>query len=236
MIKTLLNADEEAKKKAAPVSEDKIVETPPSEETPSIKEPETEIAVPPVVENPPPKINETPFEVFEIPEDAKFFSKSEDVQDEPEPDFSQMSEDDLEKLLQDEDENYKTLTAEPFAAEVPQEKPGIVSPENESIFMGESEPSWGETESESSKTEAETTITTPYDYKPETPDETIRKTGLAYSAAMVLLAAVVFMMILGWFADLLLGSSPWGIVGGIILGAIIGFVQFFRIASSIFKQ
>lgn len=66
--------------------------------------------------------------------------------------------------------------------------------------------------------------------------ETMRKSGLAYSAAIVLVAAVVFMMILGWFADQVAGSSPWGVVGGIILGALIGFVQFFRITSQIFKN
>jgi F0F1-type ATP synthase assembly protein I len=43
------------------------------------------------------------------------------------------------------------------------------------------------------------------------------------------------MLIIGWGADLLLGSSPWGIVAGIVLGSIIGFVQFFRITSRIFK-
>ena len=37
------------------------------------------------------------------------------------------------------------------------------------------------------------------------------------------------MLILGWGADLLLGSAPWGIVGGIVLGSLIGFIQFFRI-------
>ena len=42
------------------------------------------------------------------------------------------------------------------------------------------------------------------------------------------------MLFLGWGADLLLGSSPWGLVGGIVLGAVIGFVQFFRITSQIF--
>ena len=66
--------------------------------------------------------------------------------------------------------------------------------------------------------------------------ETIRQSGLAYSAAIVLFGSVVFTMILGWFADLLLGSSPWGIVGGIVLGGIIGFIQFFRITSQIFKK
>lgn len=64
----------------------------------------------------------------------------------------------------------------------------------------------------------------------------IRKSGLAYSAAIVLLGAVIFMMLIGWGADLLLGTSPWGIVIGIIIGAAIGFVQFFRVTSQIFKK
>ena len=72
--------------------------------------------------------------------------------------------------------------------------------------------------------------------EPESIAETVRRSGLAYSAGIAFFAAVVFMMILGWGADLLLGSSPWGIVGGIVLGSIIGFVQFFRITSQIFKK
>lgn len=72
-------------------------------------------------------------------------------------------------------------------------------------------------------------------HSPETTAETVRKTGLAWSAATVLGGSVVFMMILGWFFDLVFGSKPWGIVGGIILGAIVGFIQFFRITSRIFK-
>jgi len=71
---------------------------------------------------------------------------------------------------------------------------------------------------------------------PESIAETARKSGLAYGAAITLFGSVVFMLILGWFADLLLGSSPWGIVGGIVLGAVIGFFQFFRITSQIFKN
>ena len=72
--------------------------------------------------------------------------------------------------------------------------------------------------------------------EPESFAETARKSGLAYAAAITLFGAVVFMLIIGWFADLLLGSSPWGIVGGIILGAAIGFIQFFRLTSQIFKN
>lgn len=65
--------------------------------------------------------------------------------------------------------------------------------------------------------------------------DAVRKSGLAYSAGIAFFASVVFMLVIGWGADLLLGSSPWGIVLGIVLGSVIGFVQFFRITSRIFK-
>jgi len=44
------------------------------------------------------------------------------------------------------------------------------------------------------------------------------------------------MLILGWGADLLLGTKPFGIVVGIVLGSVIGFIQFFRLTSQIFKK
>ena len=72
--------------------------------------------------------------------------------------------------------------------------------------------------------------------KPESFAETARKSGLAYAAAITLFGAVVFMLIIGWFADLLFGTSPWGVVGGIILGSIMGFIQFFRMTSQILKN
>ena len=72
--------------------------------------------------------------------------------------------------------------------------------------------------------------------KPLTTAETIRSSGLAWSAAIALFAAVLIMLIIGWGADLLLGSSPWGIVIGIVIGAAIGFFQFFRITGEIFKK
>jgi len=72
--------------------------------------------------------------------------------------------------------------------------------------------------------------------EPETIAETVRRSGLAYSAGIALSAAVVFMTVLGWGADLLLGTSPWGIVGGIVIGSAIGFIQLFRLTSQIFKK
>lgn len=66
-------------------------------------------------------------------------------------------------------------------------------------------------------------------------EETVRRSGLAWSAGIVFFSAIVFMLFLGWIADQLLGSSPWGLVGGIVLGSIVGFVQFFRISKQIYN-
>ena len=70
----------------------------------------------------------------------------------------------------------------------------------------------------------------------ESAGETARRSGLAFSAGVAFFSAVVFMLILGWLADLFFGTSPWGIVVGIVLGAIIGFVQLFRVSSQIFNK
>jgi F0F1-type ATP synthase assembly protein I len=73
-------------------------------------------------------------------------------------------------------------------------------------------------------------------YAPPSKGEVIRQVGLAYTVGIAFFVAVVFMGFLGWLADLVLGHSPWGIVGGIVLGSIIGFLQLFRITSQIFKS
>jgi F0F1-type ATP synthase assembly protein I len=71
---------------------------------------------------------------------------------------------------------------------------------------------------------------------PESLAETVRMSGMAYSAAMTLVASIVFMMLIGWFVDLIAGTAPYGVVGGIIVGATMGFFQFFRITSRIFRK
>lgn len=73
-------------------------------------------------------------------------------------------------------------------------------------------------------------------YKPESTAETIRKSGLAYSAAVALLGSIVFMLIIGWVLDTFFGTSPWLLVGGIVVGSIVGFYQFFKITSDILKN
>jgi F0F1-type ATP synthase assembly protein I len=70
----------------------------------------------------------------------------------------------------------------------------------------------------------------------ESAAETIRRSGMAWSIGVAFVCSVGFLLILGWGADLLFGSSPWGVVAGIIIGSLIGFYQLFRFSSQIFKE
>jgi|SRR5687767_10834600 len=72
--------------------------------------------------------------------------------------------------------------------------------------------------------------------EPESIAETARRSGLAWSMGVVFFGAVTFMLVLGWGADLLFGSAPWGVVLGVVFGALIGFIQLFRLSSQIFKK
>jgi len=76
----------------------------------------------------------------------------------------------------------------------------------------------------------------PQTFAPVSTEETVRRSGLAWSAGIVFFSSIAFMLFLGWGADLLLGSSPWGLVGGIVIGSILGFIQFFRLTSRIFNS
>ncbi len=70
----------------------------------------------------------------------------------------------------------------------------------------------------------------------ESAAETVRRSGLAWSMGVVFVVSVVFLLILGWGADLLFGSSPWGMVAGIVIGSLIGFYQLFRLSAQILKK
>lgn len=74
------------------------------------------------------------------------------------------------------------------------------------------------------------------EYSSPSPGDSMRMNGLAWSAGVSLFGSIIAMLLVGWLADLLMGTSPWGIVVGIVFGAIIGFIQFFRINSEIFKK
>jgi len=69
--------------------------------------------------------------------------------------------------------------------------------------------------------------------KEEDPQEINRKSGLAYAAAVSLFTAVVAGLIVGWVLDRWLGTGPWLLVSGIVLGAVTGFYQFVRISSKL---
>jgi len=109
-------------------------------------------------------------------------------------------------------------------------KPPVENRSETPNFVFPSEAANQKTPTADAQTISQTTV------EPQSFAETARQSGLAYAAAITLFASVVFMLIIGWFADLLFGSSPWGKVGGIVLGSLIGFIQLFRITSQIFKN
>jgi ATP synthase protein I len=66
----------------------------------------------------------------------------------------------------------------------------------------------------------------------ETPDqETNRKSGIAYAAGLTLFASVAAFCGLGWLLDNWLGTKPWLLVVGIVLGSAVGLYEFVRLSS-----
>ncbi|HXT62139.1 MAG TPA: AtpZ/AtpI family protein [Pyrinomonadaceae bacterium] len=65
----------------------------------------------------------------------------------------------------------------------------------------------------------------------EDKQETNRRTGIAYGAAISLFAAVVSGLLLGWLLDRWLGTKPWLLVAGVTLGSVAGFYEFIRATS-----
>jgi len=67
----------------------------------------------------------------------------------------------------------------------------------------------------------------------DNPQEINRKSGLAYAAAFSLFAAVVAGLILGWLLDRWLGTRPWLLLAGIVLGSAAGLYEFIRSSSKL---
>lgn len=67
---------------------------------------------------------------------------------------------------------------------------------------------------------------------PKTTDqEENRKTGLAYAAGLTLFAVVVTFCGLGWLLDRWLGTEPWLLIAGIVVGSAAGLFEFIRLSS-----
>ena len=67
---------------------------------------------------------------------------------------------------------------------------------------------------------------------PERDDENVtRKSGLIYAAVLSFDISTVTMLGVGWALDRWLGTGPWLVVTGIVLGAGVGFYQFIRLLS-----
>ena len=58
-----------------------------------------------------------------------------------------------------------------------------------------------------------------------------RKSGFAYAAGLALFASVAAFCGLGWLLDRWLGTDPWLLVGGIVLGSAAGLFEFVRLSS-----
>lgn len=62
-------------------------------------------------------------------------------------------------------------------------------------------------------------------------DESMRKSSVMYGAVLSLTFSIVACIIIGLVLDKWLNKSPIFVVVGVILGTIVGFVQFIRIVS-----
>ena len=63
--------------------------------------------------------------------------------------------------------------------------------------------------------------------------EVTRRSGMAYAAGLGIFLSVAAMMGFGWLLDGWLGTSPWLMVAGIILGSVVGLYEFIRIISKL---
>lgn len=67
---------------------------------------------------------------------------------------------------------------------------------------------------------------------PKTSDQNEnRKAGFAYAAGITLVASVVSFCGLGYLLDRWLGTDPWLLIAGIVLGSAAGLFEFVRLSS-----
>jgi ATP synthase protein I len=68
--------------------------------------------------------------------------------------------------------------------------------------------------------------------EPEEQNEN-QKSGIAYAAAITLFVTVLTFLGLGLLLDRWLGTSPWLLVLGIVLGSALGLYEFVRLTSKL---
>ena len=66
--------------------------------------------------------------------------------------------------------------------------------------------------------------------KPSDQEEN-RKSGFAYAAGITLFAVVVTFCGLGYLLDRWLGTDPWLLIAGIVVGSAAGLFEFVRLSS-----
>lgn len=55
-----------------------------------------------------------------------------------------------------------------------------------------------------------------------------RKSAIVYGAITALVISIISLLLVGWVLDRWLNTGPWLLVGGIVLGAVVGFIQLIR--------
>ena len=66
---------------------------------------------------------------------------------------------------------------------------------------------------------------------PNSDQEENRKTGFAYAAGITLFASVAAFCGLGYLLDRWLGTEPWLLIAGIVIGSAAGLFEFVRLSS-----
>jgi ATP synthase protein I len=60
-----------------------------------------------------------------------------------------------------------------------------------------------------------------------------RRSAVMYSAALSIFFSVLVGFGIGWALDKWLGTTPWMVVAGIVLGSALGFYEFIRLTSKL---
>ena len=67
--------------------------------------------------------------------------------------------------------------------------------------------------------------------KEDKDQDEIRQTSRAYAAGLSLFAMVATCLFLGWALDRWLGTAPWLLVTGLVLGSALGLYEFVRLST-----